>query len=233
MSNEKAYITSIGSRVSACRECENQTQEEFASILGVSRGYLGDIERDRSKPSTKFLTLLTSKYGVSADWILTGEGDPYRLSPETKWNRCNPDGSRYYWDEREKKDFAERVELIQKYKKLSFSEYLEKINCTKSELMESFHTCVPCVKTIHKIELAFPDISMDWLVTGEGSMLKNDDGMDKIILMYQKSNDLQRLDMLRAVEKIYAFKQMQDELDFMREQNAYKSPMAKFAYENL
>jgi transcriptional regulator with XRE-family HTH domain len=50
------------------------SQQKFADFLGVSRGYLGDVELNRSHPSRAFLTAITSKTDVSADWVMTGQG---------------------------------------------------------------------------------------------------------------------------------------------------------------
>ncbi|WP_353428720.1 XRE family transcriptional regulator [Paracoccus denitrificans] len=53
------------------------TQRELSSVLGVSKGYIGDIEAGRSPPSRNFLQNLSERFGVSADWILYGTGLPY------------------------------------------------------------------------------------------------------------------------------------------------------------
>ena len=78
MSNKLRQCTSPGVRVIFFREQKKLSQQELADFLGVSRGYIGDIERDRSAPSFNFLTLLASKMDVSIDWILTGEGEMLR-----------------------------------------------------------------------------------------------------------------------------------------------------------
>ncbi len=41
-------------------------------MLGVSQGYIGDIEAGRSEPSRNFLTTLQEKFGVPTDYILYG-----------------------------------------------------------------------------------------------------------------------------------------------------------------
>jgi transcriptional regulator with XRE-family HTH domain len=82
MLNKITQITSQGSRVALCRKEKNLSQQEFADILNVSRGYIGDIERNRSEPSSNFLTLLSSNLNVSIDWVLTGEGEMYRIGPK-------------------------------------------------------------------------------------------------------------------------------------------------------
>src|SRR5690606_20867567 len=61
----------IGERLKAIRG--DRTQREFAEVLGVSHGYLGDIERGRSHPSIDFLCSLAVKCGIDLTWLLTGE----------------------------------------------------------------------------------------------------------------------------------------------------------------
>lgn len=217
MSSNQALYTSTGMRIAAFRKEEQLSQQKFANELGVSRGYIGDIERGRSEPSSNFLTLITSKFGISIDWVLTGEGEPYRLSSATKWGRISYDGTRYCWSHDEKKMFSERIQLIQHDNKLNYEEFLKKIDVTKRNMVEAISSNVPCIQLLGKIERAFPNISIDWLVTGEGSMLKGDDGLNKIISMYTIVNESEKLDMLRAVKQIYEFKQVQDELKTIKQ----------------
>lgn len=67
-----------GSRIALWRKSKGFSQQRLADILGVSRGYLGDVEAGRSEPSGAMLTALTSATDVSADWILTGAGERER-----------------------------------------------------------------------------------------------------------------------------------------------------------
>jgi transcriptional regulator with XRE-family HTH domain len=83
MSKEITQITSSGERVILFRKDKKLSQQELADIIGVSRGYIGDIERNRSEPSSNFLTLLASKLNISVDWLLTGEGEMYRSGTMT------------------------------------------------------------------------------------------------------------------------------------------------------
>lgn len=74
-SNKMTLIVSTGERVAAYRKDKRLSQQELADLLGVSRGYVGNIESGRNEPSSSFLMLLASKLNISADWILTGEGE--------------------------------------------------------------------------------------------------------------------------------------------------------------
>lgn len=64
-----------GSRVREVRRRFGLSQQKFADFLGVSRSYLGDIENDRCQPSRAFLTVITSRTDVSADWLMGGHGE--------------------------------------------------------------------------------------------------------------------------------------------------------------
>lgn len=68
--------TDSGHRLKSWREAQPLTQRALASVLGVSQGYIGNIEAGRSEPSRNFLQALSERFGVSADWILYGVGVP-------------------------------------------------------------------------------------------------------------------------------------------------------------
>jgi len=53
------------------------SQQAFADGLGVSRGYLGDIETGRCEPSYNFLQALSDVYNVNINWIMRGTGSVY------------------------------------------------------------------------------------------------------------------------------------------------------------
>lgn len=63
-----------GQRLSAWRKEQKLSQRALGSVMGVSQGYIGDIEAGRSEPSRNFLQRLSERFGVSADWILYGIG---------------------------------------------------------------------------------------------------------------------------------------------------------------
>ena len=63
-------LKSIGSRIRQLRG--EVLQEEVATFLGISQGQLSKIERGRLGPSADTLIRLVSRFGKSADWILTG-----------------------------------------------------------------------------------------------------------------------------------------------------------------
>jgi transcriptional regulator with XRE-family HTH domain len=56
----------------------NQTQ--FANKLGISPSFVSDVLRGNKKPGAEVLCKIRVEFGVSADWLLTGEG---QMSGET------------------------------------------------------------------------------------------------------------------------------------------------------
>ena len=49
-------------------------QTEFARQLGVSPGFVSDVVRGNKKPGADFLFAARKVFGISVDWLLTGEG---------------------------------------------------------------------------------------------------------------------------------------------------------------
>jgi transcriptional regulator with XRE-family HTH domain len=49
-------------------------QTEFARRLGVSQGFVSDVVRGHKKPGAEFLFAVRKSFGISIDWLLTGEG---------------------------------------------------------------------------------------------------------------------------------------------------------------
>lgn len=65
-----------GQRLATWRKAQSLSQRALGSVLGVSQGYISDIEAGRSEPSRNFLRALSERFGVSSDWVLYGVGVP-------------------------------------------------------------------------------------------------------------------------------------------------------------
>ena len=61
-------------RIRKAREDLGYTQEKFAELLDVSVSYMAEVERGRTGISVKMLTKICNVLGLSADYILFGEG---------------------------------------------------------------------------------------------------------------------------------------------------------------
>ena len=68
-------IDSAGKRLASFRKTLELSQRVFASQLGISGGYIGQIEADHLAPSRSFLEKISERYNVSSDWLLNGHGE--------------------------------------------------------------------------------------------------------------------------------------------------------------
>ena len=68
----------LGERLRWLRKRREATLREFASRIGCDPSYLSKLEAGRAiKPTLRFLVSVTAAFRVSADWLRTGEGDPF------------------------------------------------------------------------------------------------------------------------------------------------------------
>jgi len=65
----------IGERLKKARQSLGLSQIELADVLGVQSNFISNIERGAKKPPKNLIELLSSRYKINANWILTGEGD--------------------------------------------------------------------------------------------------------------------------------------------------------------
>lgn len=70
----------IADRIRKVRGTLNQ--EQFGTRLGVHKNTISNYERDR-EPDAYFCRAVRREYGVSIDWLLTGEGPMMAASPDT------------------------------------------------------------------------------------------------------------------------------------------------------
>lgn len=93
----------IGKRIKELRDGEGLSQAKLAKKIGVSAGNVGEWELERTKPGAEALISLSRYFGVTADWILTGETSTLKLEQKAG-------GSTFSQEE---------IDLIAKYRQLS------------------------------------------------------------------------------------------------------------------
>lgn len=59
-----------GERIKYFRNNKCLSQKAFADALGVTQGFISDLERGRQEPSREFLRKLNDVYNISSDYIL-------------------------------------------------------------------------------------------------------------------------------------------------------------------
>ena len=81
-------MSTLGIRLRQVRQERSLSQYEFAEALGISQSFLSDVERDVKVPGGDMLLSLKRSYGVSIDWLLSGELDLFtegsRIGPASR-----------------------------------------------------------------------------------------------------------------------------------------------------
>jgi len=70
--SEKEFAAAFRSRLRDLRKASRRTQAEVARLLGLELDTYGSYER-RSNLPLFYLPLVASLYGVTLDWLLTGQ----------------------------------------------------------------------------------------------------------------------------------------------------------------
>ena len=70
-------LAELGRRLRTVREVLNLKQKKLAEVLGLSAGYVSDIEKGKTNPGFNFLLRLYREYHVSLDWLLFDEGEMF------------------------------------------------------------------------------------------------------------------------------------------------------------
>lgn len=62
-----------GKRIREIREKRNLTQEELAKKAGMSKGFLSDVENDKTNIGSQGILRLANELGASVDYLLAGK----------------------------------------------------------------------------------------------------------------------------------------------------------------
>lgn len=93
----KADILSIGPRVRKVRKDAGLSQKAFAETIGYTLMQINYVENGKTKPSHEFIRKVCAKFAVSANWLLSGEGEEKIKEPEKvddkliEWLNAHPD----------------------------------------------------------------------------------------------------------------------------------------------
>ena len=74
----------IGRRIKEARLALNMQQKDFAKSLCVSGSFISDLENDYRKANDRILKLISMVFGISGNWLKSGEGDMFYKSPDEK-----------------------------------------------------------------------------------------------------------------------------------------------------
>jgi transcriptional regulator with XRE-family HTH domain len=71
-------------RIRQARKTLKISQKDFAKSICISNTYLADVENGARKSNDRIVKLASMVYGISSQWLKTGEGEMFYKSPEEK-----------------------------------------------------------------------------------------------------------------------------------------------------
>jgi transcriptional regulator with XRE-family HTH domain len=81
------YDRSLNQRIVEIRKALGYTQKKFAESLELSTSFLGGLESNHRKVNDRLIKMLSLAYGVSENWLRTGEGDMFSTEKDPKLER--------------------------------------------------------------------------------------------------------------------------------------------------
>lgn len=68
-------MDTLGDRLNYARRKKGYTQDSLAESIGVSRGVIFNLEKNKTTPQTIVINAICQTLGVNKDWIIHGTGD--------------------------------------------------------------------------------------------------------------------------------------------------------------
>jgi len=78
---------SINERIKKFRKHLGMTQAEFGCKIGIVQGHLTGLESGKKNVTPKTFKVICAAYGISEEWLETGEGEMYAQDSEQQTNR--------------------------------------------------------------------------------------------------------------------------------------------------
>lgn len=104
----------LGERIKKVRKDLDLTQQKFAAEIGTTANVLTNYETGRRNPSAAALNNICKTFGISEEWLRTGEGEPTIPTPETTLDKLI---SEYHLGDLEKQIILEFIGLDEKDRK--------------------------------------------------------------------------------------------------------------------
>ena len=67
-------MNSLGERLKHARKSKGATQDSLADTIGVSRGVIFNLEKNKTEPQTIVINAICHTLNVNKDWLLSGTG---------------------------------------------------------------------------------------------------------------------------------------------------------------
>jgi transcriptional regulator with XRE-family HTH domain len=74
-------MTNIHERLKKIRKYLNLSIREFSKEISYSHSLYGQAEHGDREPSDRIIQLISSRFNISKEWIMTGKGDMFSSEP--------------------------------------------------------------------------------------------------------------------------------------------------------
>lgn len=74
MEAREKVMNTLGERLSYVRKKNGYTQNSLAAAIGVSRGVIFNIEKNKTVPQAIVVNAICQTLGINKDWLLRGAG---------------------------------------------------------------------------------------------------------------------------------------------------------------
>ncbi|WP_409368768.1 helix-turn-helix domain-containing protein [Lysinibacillus sp. 38-6] len=68
-------MDSLGERLTYARKNKGYTQDALAETIGVSRGVIFNLEKNKTEPQMIVINAISQCLKINKNWLLTGEGE--------------------------------------------------------------------------------------------------------------------------------------------------------------
>jgi len=72
---EVILMDTLGGRLKHARKNKGFTQDSLAETIGVSRGVIFNLEKNKTEPQTIVINAICQTLNINKDWLMNGSGE--------------------------------------------------------------------------------------------------------------------------------------------------------------
>lgn len=141
-------------------------QIDMADLLGIKQNAYSNIENGKTSLTERNANIISEKLGVDKDWLI-GKKNIEDLDMNPVWDILSPHFKPI--NPIEEAPIKQRILLYLKHKDISNNDFVKDLHLSKDFWIIPRN---PSSDVLVKVCSAHPELSPEWLLTGEGSMLK-------------------------------------------------------------
>ncbi len=80
-------MDNLGERLAYARRNGGHTQNSLAEAIGVSRGVIFNLEKNKTIPQTIVINAICRTLNINSDWLMNGEGEMKKQGDRARSDR--------------------------------------------------------------------------------------------------------------------------------------------------